>query len=129
MQEREDANLQSEFMHVATFLPLKSWRYMISFQLMTSRVLKQAKEAQGAVRYAVKADFPKKHFWTYSIWRDRDSLRQFVMAEPHATAVKKFAEWAGEGAAFVEWTSSNGSIGWTEAMERLQKPTFYYKAK
>jgi hypothetical protein len=27
------------------------------------------------------------------------------MTEPHATAVKKFTEWAGEGSAFGEWSS------------------------
>jgi hypothetical protein len=36
-----------------------------------------------------------------SIWKDQDSLRHFVMAEPHATAIKKFTEWAEEGSAFV----------------------------
>jgi hypothetical protein len=38
---------EKKYTHVATFLPLKGWRYMIPFQLMTSRVLKQAKQSQG----------------------------------------------------------------------------------
>lgn len=129
MQENKglDSKKQEEFLWVATFLPLKSWKYMIPFQLMTSKVLKQVKETEGVMNYAVKADFPKKHFWTLSIWKDQDSLRHFVMAEPHATAIKKFTEWAGEGSAFVEWTSSSNSIDWAEALERLKNPTFYYK--
>ena len=72
---------------------------MIPFQLMTSKVLKQAKERLGIVNYAVKADFPKKHFWTLSIWNDRYSMRQFVMTVPHVTAMKKFEVWAGHGSA------------------------------
>ena len=56
-----------EFVHVATFLPLKSWKYMVPFQLLTSRVLKQTKASSGNINYAVKADFPKKHFWTLSV--------------------------------------------------------------
>jgi hypothetical protein len=100
---------------------------MVPFQLMTSKVLKQVKETNGAMNYAVKADFPKKHFWTLSIWKDQDSLRRFVTAEPHATAIKKFTEWAGEGSAFVEWTNPSNSIDWAEALERLKNPTFYYK--
>jgi hypothetical protein len=118
---------EEEFIRVATFLPLKSWKYMVPFQLMTSKVLKQVKQTKGVVNYAVKADFPKKHFWTLSIWKDQNSLRRFVMAEPHATAIKKFTEWAGEDSAFVEWTSSTDSIDWTEALERLKNPSFYYK--
>jgi hypothetical protein len=124
-----DSQTPEKYIHVATFLPLKGWHYMIPFQLMTSKVLKQAKQSHGIVDYAVKADFPKKHFWTLSIWKDRNSMRHFVMAEPHATAMKKFEEWAGDGSAFVEWTSSNSSIDWEEAIRRLQNPTFYYNKR
>ncbi|AIC14355.1 hypothetical protein NVIE_001720 [Nitrososphaera viennensis EN76] len=120
---------EGEFICVATFLPLKSWKYMLPFQLMTSKVLKQAKKSKGMVNYAVKANFPKKHFWTLSIWKDQDSFRNFVMAEPHATAIAKFSRWAGDGSAFVEWASSDGSIDWAEALKRLQSPTFYYGNK
>lgn len=115
------------FIHVATFLPLKSWMDVVPFLRMSSKVLKQAEENEGAANYAVKADFPKKHFWTLSVWRDQDSLKCFVMAEPHATAVKNFERRAGEGSAFVEWTDSNDSIDWAEAMERLRNPSFYYR--
>ena len=131
MQNNLDSDSQTpkKYTHVVTFLPLKSWLYMISFQLMTSKVLKQAKQSHGIVNYAVKADFPKKHFWTLSIWEDRESMRQFVMTEPHITAMKKFEEWAGDGSAFADWTSSSSSIDWEEAMRRLQKPTFYYNKR
>ncbi|HKG71394.1 MAG TPA: hypothetical protein VKA87_05815 [Nitrososphaeraceae archaeon] len=33
-------------------------------------------------------------------------MRQFVMAEPHVTAMKKFEVWAGDGSAFADWTSN-----------------------
>ena len=78
---------------------------MLSFQRLSSKVLKQINENEGAANYAVRADLLKKHFWTLSIWKDQNSLRRFIMTEPHATAVKKFTEWAGEGSAFVEWSS------------------------
>jgi len=121
-----DHESQKKLMCIATFLPLKSWRYMIPFQLMTSRVLKQIRRNEGVINYAVKANFLKRHFWTFSIWKDHNSLRQFVMSEPHATAVKKFSEWAGEGSAFVEWSSQSEVIDWREAFKKLQEPTFYY---
>jgi hypothetical protein len=131
MQEQRDLDSpkQEELIHVATFLPLKRWWYVIPFLRLTSKVLKQVKDTEGVVRYAVKGDFPKRHFWTFSIWKDQDSLSRFVMVEPHATAIKKFNKWAGEGAAFVEWTSSDDLVDWPEAMERLKNPTFYYNKK
>ena len=132
--ENEDASgLGSKdemgFTCIATFLPLRSWKYMISFLLMTWKVMKQIKRSEGIVDYAVKANFSKKHFWTFSIWKDRISLRQFISQEPHATAVKKFEIWAGKGSAFVEWTSKSDKIDWREALQRLQNPTFYYRQK
>ena len=60
--------------------------------------------------YAINSDFPKKHFWTLSICEGEGSLRRFVMTEPHAIAVRKFTEWAGDGFAFVEWAGSDVSV-------------------
>jgi hypothetical protein len=133
MEKEETAALGSDsemgFTCIATFLPLRSWKHMISFQLMTWKVLKQIKRSEGIVNYAVKANFPKKHFWAFSIWKDKVSLRRFVSQEPHAIAVKKFETWAGEGSAFVEWTSKSDKIDWSEALQKLQNPTFYYREK
>jgi hypothetical protein len=133
MEKEETAALGSDsemgFMCIATFLPLRSWKHMISFQLMTWKVLKQIKRSEGIVNYAVKANFPKKHFWAFSIWKDKVSLRRFVSQKLHAIAVKKFETWAGEGSAFVEWTSKSDKIDWSEALQKLQNPTFYYREK
>jgi hypothetical protein len=37
------------------------------------------------------------------------------------------SEWAGEGAAFVEWNSHDGVINWKEVAERMKNPTFHYR--
>ncbi len=118
---------QREFICVATFLPIKSWKHIIPFMMLSSKVLKQIKNSKGIVNHDVKANFAKKFFWTLSIWNDKESVRLFVPAEPHATAIKKFTQWAGDGSAFVEWTSNSKEINWPEAFARLQNPTFYYK--
>jgi hypothetical protein len=89
--------------------------------------LKQIKESEGAINYAVKGNLLKKHFWTLSVWRDNNSLRHFIMEEPHATAVREFTEWAGEGSAVVEWTSAEDTIDWSEALKMFENPTYYYK--
>ena len=122
-----DSGKQVHFLCVATFLPLRSWKYMIPFQLLTLTVLRQIKQTKGVVNYAVKADFPRKHFWTASVWKDQHSLKSFMIAEPHPTAVKKFSEWSGDGSTFVEWTDRSDSINWTYALKKLQNPTYYYK--
>jgi hypothetical protein len=127
--EARGSDNETGFVCIATFLPLRSWKYMISFQLMTWKVLKQIKRSEGIVNYAVKANFPRMHFWTFSIWKDKGSLLRFTSKEPHATAIKKFEKWADEDSTFVECTSKNNNIGWREALRRLQNPTFYCRQK
>ncbi|MDQ3083289.1 MAG: hypothetical protein M3Q77_00560 [Thermoproteota archaeon] len=92
-------------------------------------MLKQIENNKGIANYGVKANLSKKFFWTLSIWNDHELLKLFVLTEPHATAVKKFTKWAGVGSAFVEWTSQSKEINWSEALIKLQNPTFYYKKK
>ncbi len=120
---------EGEFHCIATFLPVRSWMYVIPFLKMSSLVEKQLKQTQGLVRYSVRADFPRKRFWTFTVWKDKKFVQSFVQLEPHAQAVRKFKDWAGEGAAFVEWISTNGSIDWDTAIQKLKTPTFYYNER
>lgn len=122
------ADAPGGYMCVATFLPVRRWRDLIPFLAMSRRVEEQLKHTPGLVRYGLKTNFLRRRFWTFSVWRDRGAMARFVPAEPHATAVGRFKEWAGPGAAFAEWQSRDGSINWTETLNRLKTPTFYYGA-
>ncbi len=113
----------------ATILPIRRYRDIPAFLSLSMKIAKQAKRAKGSVRYALKTDMPKKRFWTVSVWQDRASMRAFVQAEPHATAVKKFAGWAADGAAFAEWTGPDKKVDWKEVLEKLEKPTFRFQKK
>jgi hypothetical protein len=117
----------TEFSSIATYLPVGRWRHVIAFLRLTGRVERQLRGNDGVVRYGLKTDLLHKRFWTYSVWKNHKAVVQFVDAEPHATAVKKFAEWAGEGASFVEWSNADGKVDWEEADKRLENPTFYYR--
>ncbi len=119
--------LNNELLCIATFLPVRRWVDIIAFLKMSYGVERQLRGSQGAVRYGLRVDIPRKHFWTISVWKDKASANAFVAVHPHATAVRKFQHWAGEGASFVEWNSSDGRVDWNEALKRLQSPTFYYR--
>jgi len=113
----------------ATVLPLRRYRDIPAFLALSTRVAKQVKRTDGAVRYALNTDMRRKKFWTVSAWRDRAAMRAFVQAEPHLTATKRFAQWAGEGAAFVEWTAPDGKVDWKDVLKRLKTPTFRYQKR
>ncbi len=113
----------------ATVLPLRRYRDIPAFLSLSTRVAKQVKRSDGAVRYALNTDLRRRRFWTVSAWRDRAAMRAFVQAEPHATAVKKFAGWAADGAAFVEWTGPDKKVDWKEVLQKLETPTFRYQKK
>jgi hypothetical protein len=114
------------FISIATYLPLLRWRDVVAFMRQSNAVERQLKQSAGVVRYSLAVDILRHKFWTYSVWSDREAVSDFVRAEPHATAVKRFESWAGEGAAFVEWQSAGSQLDWAEAMRRLEQPTFYY---
>ena len=80
----------------------------------------------GIVAYSLAVDLPRRHFWTYTVWSDPTAVPAFIKAEPHATAVKRFHDWAGEGAEFVEWEIADPMLDWNQAFERLKTPSFYY---
>jgi hypothetical protein len=88
-------------------------------------VEQQLRKSDGLIRYGLKTDLPHKRFWTHSVWKGRGNIGAFVAAQPHATAVKMFSQWAGKGAAFVKWDNADGKVDWDEA-DWLKNPTFYY---
>ena len=88
---------QQEFICVATFLPLNSWKDFIPFMILSRKVLKQIENGKGIVNYGVKANLPKEFFWTLSIWNDHESLKLFVLTEPQLLLSKSSQnglEWA-----------------------------------
>ena len=69
----------------------------------------------------------RKQYISVSVWTDRSSMHAFVRGEPHAEAVKRMQEWAGDDFAFAEWPSTDGSIDWNQVMAQLTTPNYHYR--
>jgi hypothetical protein len=120
--ERPGGNLA-----IATYLPMRHWWDVPAFLRLVNRIHRQIEAAPGNIAWNARGNPLTKKFYTCSLWRDRPSLRAFVQAEPHATAVRRMAVWSTPEGAFAEWTTTSSTVDWDEAMRRLETPTFYYK--
>ena len=119
-----------EFLCVATFFTVGKWRHVIPFLRMSSRVQKQLKQSPGLVRYGLRMDLMnllRKQYISVSVWADRSSMHAFVRGDPHAEAVKRMQEWAGDDFAFAERLSTDGLIDWNEVTAQLSTPNYYYR--
>lgn len=122
----EPAAAPTSYLHIATFLPVRRWRSVPSFLMLSNRVRAQARSSPGLVAEAVSAHFPRRWFYTYTIWRDRATMRAFLNQGPHGEALQRFNDWRASGASNVEWESDDPTIDWTGAMRRLETPSYRF---
>jgi hypothetical protein len=71
---------------------------------MTSKELKQVNQTKGIMKYMLsRLIFKRSTFGRYPCGKIEVLYGALLWHSPHATAIKKFTEWAGEGSAFAEW--------------------------
>lgn len=112
-----------EYLAMATFLPLQSYRAMPRFLRLTTSVAGQLEHTGGLVGYSLLAQPARKRFWTLSAWIDRRALSAFVREMPHLGAMQRLRPHMGP-TRFTAWTVLGSAlpISWHEAMERLMSP-------
>jgi hypothetical protein len=80
------------FVAIATYIPIARWRDVPKAARLGSRVEAQIERSPGAIAYSLAVNLLWRQFWTLSVWADRSSAEAFTRAEPHATALARFAE-------------------------------------
>jgi hypothetical protein len=108
------------FLAAATFLPIARWRDVLPASRLSSRVEGQLRRSPGIVCYSLAVNPLRRHFWTYSLWTDRDAMAAFARGDRHAVAIGRYEDWAGERAAFVEWEAAHAKLDWSEAFAQLK---------
>jgi heme-degrading monooxygenase HmoA len=120
---RAPVSANQEYLAMATFLPLRSYRAMPRFLRLATSVTGQLERTGGLVGYSLLAQPARKRFWTLSVWIDRRALSAFVREMPHLGAMQQLRPHMGP-TRFTAWTVLGCAlpISWNEATERLMSP-------
>src|SRR5712672_3075340 len=73
----------NRYLALISYLPLKHFRAIPNFFLFTSEIRRQLRTAPGLIGYSLDARPFARTFWTLSVWRDQQSLRDFANQAPH----------------------------------------------
>jgi heme-degrading monooxygenase HmoA len=117
---RESPSPRNRYLALISYLPLKHLRAVPKFFQLTFEARRQLRTAPGLVGYALDARPFSKKFWTLSVWRDEQSLRDFVEGMPHSKIMQELAPHMGKSR-FAQWHVESGEIplDWDAAKARL----------
>ena len=115
-----DAEPDAEVLVMASRLEVRSLRHVPGFLLASLRLLRQARQAEGAHGVALKAEPLSRTFWTLSAWDGRDALNAYSSAEPHVSVMRaKRAVMRDSTFVFWEARARDLPIDWPEARRRI----------
>jgi hypothetical protein len=79
----------------------------------------QAQRSQGFQGGSVLRDRDFT-FWTLTMWDGMDSMRAYMLSDPHRAAMPKFVDWCDE-ASVVHWEQDDPALPtWPEAERRMR---------
>lgn len=103
-----------------TRLRVRSFRFLPAFVMHTYRSLRQVKRAVGFKGGALLAD-RRWTFWTMTVWDSQESMRRYMTAGSHRTAMPHLLDWCDE-ASVVHWDQPGVSLpSWIEADKLMRE--------
>jgi len=115
------ADPPAEVVVLASELRLRSLRQVPAFFRASMTILKQTKQAPGAVGVSLRAAPLRRTFWTLSSWESQQAIGAFVAAEPHRTVMKAMRPHMA-GTVFTTWTApADRTPDWPEADRRIDQ--------
>jgi hypothetical protein len=95
----------SEYLVMASHLPLNRISATVRFFRAVSAVRKQLAAADGLVGYTLRARPLARDYWTLSVWNDETALRGFMRTPPHVQIMTSLKPVMGP-TKFVTWRIS-----------------------
>ena len=110
----------SRYLALISYLPLKHFRAIPKFFRFTFEIQRQLRTSSGLIGYSLEARPFARKFWTLSVWRDQQSLREFVAAMPHSKVMRDLAPHM-DRSQFAQWMVEPHEIplDWKSAKLRI----------
>jgi len=99
----------NRYLALISYLPLKHFRAIPNFFRFTSEIRRQLRTAPGLSGASIGARPFARRFWTLSVWRDQQSLTDFVNQAPHNRIMQELAPHLGKSQ-FAQWQVEAGEI-------------------
>jgi len=117
---REDMQPGSEYLVMASHLPLRRITSTARFFRAVSAIRKQLAAADGLVGYTLRAKPLARDYWTLSVWRDETALHAFMRTSPHVGVMTSLNPLMGP-TKFIRWTiaTADGHPSLADALQRL----------
>jgi quinol monooxygenase YgiN len=110
----------SDYLVMASHLPLKRISSAVRFFRGVSAVRKQLAATDGLVGYTLRAKPLARDHWTLSVWTDETALREFMRTPPHVQLMTSLKPIMGP-TKFVTWriSTADGRPSLAGTLERL----------
>ncbi|MCP2335506.1 hypothetical protein [Actinomadura rupiterrae] len=110
----------AEALVMASRLEVRSLRHVPGFFLASMALLRQARRSPGALGLSLRAQLPRRTFWTVSAWDGRDALNSYASTEPHKSTMRAKRKVMREST-FVFWTvpAADLPVAWGEVERRI----------
>jgi len=103
-----------------TRLRIRSVRFVPQFAMHTLNSIRQVKRAAGFQDGALLAD-RSWTFWTITAWGSQESMRAYMTAGAHKSAMRHLMHWCDE-ASVAHWTQPDARLpSWAEADKRMRE--------
>ena len=101
-----------------TRLRVRSLLFLPAFVLASTRIAKQARDAEGNLAVKLLRD-RRNAFWTCTCWDSQASMKAFMLEAPHGETMRKLLNWCDE-AALAHWDQESAEPpSWEEAHRNL----------
>jgi hypothetical protein len=117
---RAEMEPATDYLVMASHLPLRRISSTVRFFRAVSAVRKQLATADGLVGYTLRASPLARDYWTLSVWDNQQALREFMRTLPHAQIMNSLKPFMGP-TKFVTWTvaAADGQPTMASALEHL----------